>query len=381
MTAVTGSIALAAISLAALTSCRRPSPEEVTSESVVTVKVARAERASIRSTVHATGVVSPAPDGELVVVAPAAARIAEIPHATGDTVRRGDLLVRFEIPGAAADVERQEAELVRARATVENARAGQVRVQGLFDRGVAARKEVEETNRNVAEADAMIAQAQASLAAARTLADRSLVRATFDGVVSKRQHNPGDLVEAAASDPVLRVVDLRRLEVVAAIPLADALRVAVGSSARLVGLPAGAGDPALKVLTRPAAVEAGTATIPVRLGFNERPNLPVGLPVQVDIDAEQHTNVVTVPSTAIVREGNSTAVFVAHEEKAERRPVDVGLSDGRRVEVTSGIDAGDQIIVDGQAGLPDGAAIAIAGDGETPTAPDRGAAGEKDAGK
>ena len=41
---------------------------------------------------------------------------------------------------------------------------------------------------------------------------RATVRATFDGVVAKRMHNPGDLVEATSGDPVLRIIDPRRLE-------------------------------------------------------------------------------------------------------------------------------------------------------------------------
>ena len=121
------------------------------------------------------------------------------------------------------------------------------------------------------------------------------MRATFDGVVAKRLHNPGDLVEATAGDPVLRVIDPRRLEVVASVPLADASRVVVGAPAHLVGTPDRRPEVGLKVLSRPAAVDAGTATIPVRLGLAAPTNLPVGTPVQVDIDAEQHTNVVLDP--------------------------------------------------------------------------------------
>ena len=69
------------------------------------------------------------------------------------------------------------------------------------------------------------------------MAGRATVRATFDGIVARRMHNPGDLVEATASDPVLRVIDPRRLEVVAAVPLADAPRVEVGAPAHLTAAP------------------------------------------------------------------------------------------------------------------------------------------------
>jgi hypothetical protein len=60
-----------------------------------------------------------------------------------------------------------------------------------------------------------------------------------------------------------------------------------------------------------------------------------------------------------VREGEETAVFVAMGDKATRVPVQIGLNDGDRIEITSGVKAGDMVIVDGQAGLPDKAKIMI----------------------
>jgi len=367
-------IAAAAI-LVCAPGCARHAAEEVESETPVTVKIAPAALGTIRGVVHATGIVNPAPGADLVVVAPEAARIAEVPLAAGDRVRRGDLLVRFDIPTAAAEVERQEAEVGRAQAAVDNAGAALTRARELFERGVAARKEVEDATRGVADAGAALAQARASLASSQALARRAVVRATFDGLVAKRSHNPGDLVEPSAGDPVLRVIDPSRLEIVAAVPLADAPRIEVGAAARLSPGPPGSAEAALKVISRPAAVEAGTATIPVRLGFTGAADLPVGAPVQVDIDAELHRGVVLVPVVAIVREGEDAAVFVANGTKAKRRPVQIGLNDGTSVEIRSGINAGDQVIVDGQAGLPDDAAIKVEGEpaGEKEKEPARGA--------
>jgi RND family efflux transporter MFP subunit len=343
----------------AAAACSKPAVEETESQAPVPVKVEAAETGAIRGVLHATGTINPAPDAELIVVAPEPARIAEIPKAEGERVARGDMLVLFEIPSLQAEVQRQAAEVQRGQASLANAKANQTRQRELFERGIAARKDAEDSDRMVADAEAAVGQAEASRAAAITAAARTTVRATFNGVIAKRFHNPGDLVEAAASDPVLRVIDPRRLEVVASIPLAESSRVVVGASGWLkTGVP-GSPDLALKVISRPAQVEPGTATIPVRLAFAGQANLAAGTPVQVDIDAEQHTSVVIVPAAALVREGEETAVFVAMGDKATRVPVQIGLNDGDRIEITSGVKAGDMVIVDGQAGLPDNAKIMI----------------------
>ena len=349
----------AVILLAAAAACGKPAPEEVETTTAVPVKAEPATTGSIRGVVHATGVVNPAPGAELVVIAPEPARIAEIPRAEGDRVQQGDVLVRFEIPNAAAEVQRQNAELQRAQASLANAKANQVRARELFERGVAARKEVEDADRAVADAEAEIAQAQASRAAAGANAARSVVRATFPGVIAKRYHNPGDVVEAVATDPVLRIIDPRRLDVVASVPLSDSPRIVVGAAARLAAAPTGSAEVGLKVISRPAAVDPGTASVPIRVGFVTPTNLPAGMPVQLDIDAEEHTNVVLIPAAALVREGEQTAVFVVAGDKAQRRPVEIGLTDGTHVEIVMGVKAGEMVIVDGQQGLPDGADITL----------------------
>ena len=354
--------AVLAISVATMACGHEPS-EEVESQAAVSVRTVLATVGSIRGTVRATAIVSPAPGAELVVVAPEAARIAAIPKAVGDPVRRGELLVRFEIPTATAEVQRQRADVARAEATLANARSVRTRAGELFDRGVGARREVEDATRDVADAEAALQQARASSAAADAVSARATVRAAFDGIVSARLHNPGDLVEPSAGDPVLRVIDPHRLEVVASVPLADASRIVLGASARLGAAPLPSPSAALKVISRVAAVDSGSGTIPVRLAFTGAPVFPSGTPLDIDIDAEQHSNAVLVPSTAIVRDGEETAVFVASGTRAQRRVVRTGLTDATQVELLSGIAAGDRVIVDGQAGLPDGAAITIAGEG------------------
>ncbi len=312
--------------LVTASACGQPAPEEVETQSVVPVTTAPVVVGTIRGVIHATGVVTPAPGADLVVIAPEPARILEMPKAEGDRVRRGDLLVRFEIPGVAADFAAKTADVARAQAGVKNAKAADTRAHDLFERGVAARKDMEDADRAIADAEAALAGALAAQSAAEVIARRAEVHATFDGIVARRLHNPGDQVEAVASDSLLRVIDPRRLEVSALVPVSEVQRLRVGASARVVG--ASAQEPVgMKVISRPSVVDAGTGAVPVRLAFVGATTYPVGLPVQVAIDAEAHAGVLLVPAGAIVREGTGTAVFVVVAGKAERKPIVIGLAD------------------------------------------------------
>jgi RND family efflux transporter MFP subunit len=345
--------------LVSIAGCSPEATEEVTSDTVVPVTTEAAFLGTIRAKLMVTGTVTAAPGADLLVIAPEPARIAEIPHAEGDRVRRGDVLVRFEIPSYSADVATKRGEVTRSQARLQNARAAQTRAHDLFDRGIAARKEVEDADRELADAQAGVAESEATLEAAQTAAARATVRATFDGVVAKRAHNPGDSVEAAAGDPVLRVVDPKRVEVTASIPVTEVARIAMGATAQLSS-PSGGASVTLKVVSRPAAVDANTATAPIRLAFAAPTALPIGAPVQVTIDAEEHRDVVLVPAGAVTHEGEEAAVFVVNGDKAERRVVTLGITDEAHAEIRSGLKAGDAVIVAGQAGLPDGATVTLA---------------------
>jgi RND family efflux transporter MFP subunit len=337
---------------------REPAPGSATTEELITpVGAQPAVVGRVRAVMHASGIVTPAADAEFVVTAPEAARIVEITHAEGEPVGAGELLVRFDIPSINNDVTRQRADVARLRADYENARVTQARARDLAERGLIARRELEDAERALADAQAAVARAEAAQAGAERAATRAIVRAPFAGIVVKRLHHPGDLVSGAATDPILRIVDPRRLEVAASVPVKDLSRVLPGATARLAGTPS---PVELHVVSRPGPGDARPdGTVAVRLAATAPTALTVDTPVQVDIDLEERADAVLVPLEAIVRRGTQTSVFVAAGDTAERRDVTVGVTDDDGVEITSGVRAGELVITRGHSGLEQGTKISV----------------------
>jgi RND family efflux transporter MFP subunit len=341
--------------------CDRQEPprSEAPEELVVPVAARPAQIGSVRGVLHASGIITPAAGAEFLAVAPEPARIIEVTKIEREMVAAGELLVRLDIPSANADAARQRAEAARARADLENARVNQARARDFAERGLIARRDLEDADRALADAQAAVARADAAQSAAEAAAARTLIHAPFAGIVARRFRNPGDVVSGAVTDPILRLVDPRRLEVIASIPPSDVSRVLPGATARLASA---GGAPAVRlvVASRPGA---GTATagvaLPVRLAPLDPISLAVDTPVQVDIDLEEHANAVLVAPEAIVREGGKTAVFIAAGDRAERREVTTGVMDDRQVEITSGVRGGELVITRGHAALEDGAMITV----------------------
>lgn len=353
---------LAALLCAAglMSGCRRaPAAGEGDRQSTtVAVAASAVQSGALRAVVQASGIVIPAEGAEFLLIAPEPARLLEVAKVEGDAVAAGEVLARFELAGAAADVERQRAEVARMRAQVENARAGHARTRDLVARGLIPRNDLDITDRELTDAQQALDRTTTIFKAAEAAASRAVVRAPFAGVVTARLHNPGDLVQPAVTDPILRIVDPARVEIRASVAAADAARVLPGATSRIPN-PAGGASLLLTVAAR-TPVTAATGMAAVRLVPSQPLTIAVDTPVAVEIDAEERSNVVFVPAEAILKEAGLTVVMIAAGDRAERRQVTVGITTAAGVELTSGVRPGELLITQGHIGLADGAVITVA---------------------
>jgi len=355
-------LALAAGLGLAAGACSHKAVESVSTDEDVPVGVAPAKTAdTFEATIAATGRIAPAPGADWTITAPQPARIAAIPKNEGERVNVGDLLVTFDIPSLNSDLAARQSDLDQAKAHVDTSKAARDRIAGLVTRGVSPQRDLEAADLDYRQAQATATSAQVALDAAKLLSDRANVKARFPGIVAKRFHNVGDMVDASATDPILRVIDPARLEAVISVGVGDLARISAGRLVRITNPASGAVETA-KIISLPAAVDSSSATSDVRAAFDKPTHLAVGTPVNAEIVAERKTKVTVIPTAAIMHEGNETFVMVAgqDDDKAHKTPVKLGLLSRDQAEVLSGVKAGDLVIVRGQQGLPDDADIAIA---------------------
>lgn len=343
-----------------LAGCSKAEVETVDTAGPMFVHVAPAKLESIQTSVTATGTVTPSPGADWTITAPDNGRIVDMPKAEGDVVKQGDLLVRFDVPSLAAELAARQAEMASATARVQSARSNATRLSGLLERGIASQREVDEANRELQEANAALGQATGGKQAAELLAARVVITARFDGVVARRWHNPGDQVDASSADPVLRIIDPARLEIVAAVPVSQLSLVGPGHAAHIFN-PGDGSTIDGAVITVPPAVDNAAATGDVRVSLPKTAAaLTAGTPVQIEILSNVRANALVVPTSAVLHEGTDAYVMIAGTDgKAHRKSVTVGLVAHERTQILSGLTAGDSVILAGPDPIPDGAAITI----------------------
>lgn len=279
---------------------------------------------------------------QVSVRAPVTERITQLGFSDGSFVKRGQML-------AVLAQGQETASLASANARSREAEQQLARVAELKRRGFATNASLDAQTAIAAAARGAAGEANASIA------DR-VIRAPFSGQVSLRRISVGAVV--TAGDEIAVVSDIGSIKLDFSIPETMLANVQVGQNitARAAAFPdidaAGtiqAIDPVLNPQTRTATLRA---FLPNRSG-----KLKPGMLMSVTIDSGARTSV-AVPELALVREGDSSFVYViGADNKAKRLPVKTGGRDGNLIEVTEGLTAGDRIVTEGVVKLTDGATV------------------------
>ncbi len=272
--------------------------------------------------------------------------VMEVLVEEGDRVQAGQVLARLD------DEEwRLQAEQSDARATA--AREAANRASRLQEMDLVSEQEVE---RLVSEA--RVAEAEVGLARLRV--ENASLRAPFAGTVTHRYIERGQQVNT--TNPAFGLADLDRLEALVAIPEREASRVVVGQVVRIL-LQEGAEPVANGVVERiRPVVDAASGTVQVTVtvpaasgGATLRP----GQFVNVDVVTETLTGRITLPRTSVLVDGAAPRVFVVQDGQAMEQEVTLGYSRGDRVEIQTGVSAGDTVVIVGQDNLRNGASVRI----------------------
>jgi RND family efflux transporter MFP subunit len=273
----------------------------------------------------------------------------------GDFVRKGQQLALLEKKDLEAAVEQASAAQVMAEASNANAKVHFERMSALHERGSVTDKNLEDATAGARVSEASVMQAEAAVAAARELLQYATVLSPIDGWVSEKFIESGDI--AAPGRPMFTLEDLSRVKILVSISESDLQGIVVGSPAEVSVEAAGfeAGATIDRVL--PAA-DANTRTFRVELILdNEGTRLKSGMFARVTIQTGQRQSL-SIPATAIVMRGAMQGVFAVGEEGvAHLRWIRTARRYADRVDVISGLRAGDRIVVDPPPELTDGTPV------------------------
>ena len=281
-------------------------------------------------------------DSDAPVLARVAGEVVEVLVEEGDRVDQGQILARL-------DGERLRLEMLQARANLDKVTTEYERLVGLQERGLVSEAMYEGLKFDVD-------SREASYELKRLNYNYTAIRAPIAGVVSSRQVKMGQQVRV--NDPIFRITDTSKLVAHLKIPQTELSKFTAGHTLKL------SVDASPKIMFA-AEIARISPTIDTRNGTfratayidNEENVLAPGMFARFDIAYEKHVNALTVPAAALIREDNISVVYVVSDGSATRRVIKTGIESGGVVEVLSGLDATETIVVTGQVALRDGSPV------------------------
>lgn len=316
-----------------------PSASQAAGAAAIDVPVVEVQTLSVPVRVEVTGQVTAV--SQALLSSKLQGTVREVRVREGAVVKRGQILVVL-------DNRDLQANLARAEAEVENARGRLARMERLFRDESVAKQELDDASRayKVAEAGRQAALAQLSY---------TIIAAPFDGVVTEKRIEAGEL--ASPGQPLLRIEDPRHLRLEATVAEGDVKAVSRGEAIPVI-IDALDGEPLKGTVAQvlPAG-DPATHTFQVKVTLPPTPGLKTGMFGRMQFDTGT-SRAMVVPAAAVVARGDLTGVFVVGADHLARlRWIKVGRTLGGQVEVLSGLNNGERVLAEGARGV-DGARIA-----------------------
>lgn len=293
-------------------------------------------------------------------------------------VKKGTPLAKLDsreieaiVQKALAAVEVGKANLLQAEVSGNRADRELSRAQNLKEAGLITQQNLDDARTEKAAASARMTAARAQLLAAekdlkqaQTRLTKAIILSPLDGVVSNRNVNVGDLVgEPGATRLMFEIVDNRLLDLTVTVPSIEMGRLRLGQPLHFSAdtFPGKIFIGKIKFIN-PAVSEADRSVKVIAEVSNVPEMLKGGLFVKGRIITGQRRDVLQIPKTALLswdvgaKKGD---VFIIQESKALRKPIQTGSVSGDWLEVVSGLQKGEQVIIRGGFNVKDGAPVKI----------------------
>jgi RND family efflux transporter MFP subunit len=315
----------------------------------------------------------------------------------GDRVRQGEVLAQLEVPelqnqveGAQAEVRHSQSDITRAQSEVVSAESTYSAVHAEYSRleeaskerpGLIAEQELDDARAKDQQTAAQVGVAKASLDAMQqqlgvssatrsrleTMSKYEQIIAPFTGVVTKRYADTGSLIQAGQDNntqtlPVVQVAESDLLRLRMPVPESDVPYIQVGGDVQ-VKVNATGRTFTGKIIRFSRALDTNTRTMLTEVDVPNRDlSLSPGMYAEATIQLLQKNDALILPAQAVVRNGDqngdqSYVLVVDATHHVEKRNVTLGIETSNRVEITSGLQAGDSVIAAGQTGYQPGEVV------------------------
>lgn len=273
--------------------------------------------------------------------------VTEVPVDVGENVKKGDVLVRIKDDQILAQKAQLESNMIQAKANLENTEKNYNRIRNLYSEESATSKELDDISTMYEIAKANMDALNARMNEVNEMLAYTTIRAPFDGIVARKFVAEGDM--AAPGHPLVAVADPGQIKITANVPEQWIGKIAEGDKVNVNIESAGvenaiatliavseAGDPMSRQFAVEAKLDDEAISNKIKTGMFAQ--------VGMNLGAEE---TLLIPTSALVYRGQLTGVYtLSDDNKAVLRWVRLGNNSGDKVEILSGLTAGEQYVTE-----------------------------------
>jgi multidrug efflux system membrane fusion protein len=293
-------------------------------------------------------------------------QIVRIRFEEGKDVHAGDVLVEIDRAPFEAALAQAEANKLKDQAQLENARLDLARYTGLAKTFASTTQQVDTARALVAQTEAVVKADQALIDTAQVQLNYSTILSPLDGRVGTRLVDAGNIVKASDTTGIVSINQIHPIFVSFALPADSLPKLSAASKS---------GDVVVTALDRDGRtlatgvlavidnqINPATATINYKAKFENRDDvLWPGQFVNLRIQLEIRRNVIAVPVTAVQQAPDGPYAFVVGGDRiVQKRPLKVGVLNKTTAIIDGGLQAGEQIVTDGQYRIQAGSKVEVA---------------------
>jgi len=280
----------------------------------------------------------------------------------GAHVRRGDLLAEIETPEIDQQLDQSRAELERMQANADLAGVTSNRWQALLAKHAVSQQEADQTRANYIAAQAAVDASNANVRRLEQLQSYERIVAPFDGVITARNTDIGDLIDAGSGSTnpreLFHMDAAGKLRVYVAVPEVYSDSIHDGDTATLTQDSNPEATISGTIVRNANAIDHATRTLNVEVDVdNAKGVLRPGAYVFVRFQLPAIAHAVTIPSNALLFRAEGLRVGVVRGDRVQLLPVTIGHDFGNAVEITSGLTTADEVILDPSDSLVSGAEV------------------------
>ena len=291
-------------------------------------------------------------------------QIMQVNFKEGQNVKEGELLIVIDPRPFEVQLEQMQAQLFKDQASLRDAKLNLDRYTALIPSGSIAQQQVDTQKATVDQLDGQVRNDQAQIDNAKLQITYCHITAPFNGRVGLRQVDPGNIVHASDTNPMLILTQLQPIAVIFTLPEDVLPTVAQRMKSGTLEVDAFSRDDQTKLasgklLTIDNQIDPTTGTAKLKAVFDNRDNqLWPNQFVNADLLLETRKNSTVTPTAAILRGPQGTFVYAVKTDKTvEARTVTVALTQGDTTVVSNGLNPGDTVVTDGQDKLQSGSRI------------------------